>query len=152
MPVLAIGGVFFRANDPNALTAWYERHLGVGAGHNGTGTKTDGDWFWQVEAGPVVFAPFKAATDYWPAEKAFMLNFRVSGLDALLSSLRAAGMACNRGATVCIHARSARLASRRPAVAAAEACSCHVPPINSSAAAAIPPYRTIFCSRGASAR
>ena len=92
MPVLAIGGVFFRANDPNALTAWYERHLGVGAGHNGTGTKTDGDWFWQVEAGPVVFAPFKAATDYWPAEKAFMLNFRVSGLSALLSSLRANGI------------------------------------------------------------
>lgn len=92
MPVLAIGGVFFRANDPNALTAWYDRHLGVGAGHNGTGTKTDGDWFWQVEAGPVVFAPFKAATDYWPAEKAFMLNFRVSGLSALLSSLRANGI------------------------------------------------------------
>ena len=92
MPVLAIGGVFFRANDPNALTAWYDQHLGVGAGHNGTGRKTDGDWFWQVEAGPVVFAPFKAATDYWPAEKAFMLNFRVIGLSALLVSLRADGI------------------------------------------------------------
>ena len=93
MPVVAIGGVFFRAADPAALAAWYDTHLGVGAGHNGTGTKAEDDWFWQVQAGPVVFAPFKAATDYWPAEKAFMLNYRVSGLDALLSSLRASGIA-----------------------------------------------------------
>lgn len=92
MPVLGIGGVFFRAKDPEALGVWYDRHLGVGAGHDGSGVKADGEWFWQVQAGPVVFAPFKGATDYWPAEKAFMLNFRVSGLDALLASLRAAGI------------------------------------------------------------
>jgi len=92
MPVMGIGGVFFRAQDPDGLGAWYDRHLCVGAGHNGTGRKTEDEWFWQVEAGPVVFAPFKAATDYWPAEKAFMLNFRVQGLDALLASLKAAGI------------------------------------------------------------
>lgn len=92
MPVLGIGGVFFRAKDPEALTAWYDRHLGVGSGHDGSGTKNEGDWFWQVQAGPVVFAPFKAATDYWPAGKEFLLNFRVSGLDALLASLRTANI------------------------------------------------------------
>jgi predicted enzyme related to lactoylglutathione lyase len=93
MPVLGIGGVFFRAEDPDALTAWYDQRLGIGAGHNGTGNKTDGEWVWQVQAGPVVFAPFKANTDYWPAGKAFMLNYRVDGLDALLASLRNAGIA-----------------------------------------------------------
>ncbi len=93
MPVLSIGGVFFRARDPDALTAWYGTHLEVGPGHNGTGRKTEGEWFWQIEGGPVVFAPFKAETDYWPADKAFMLNFRVTGLDALLASLRSAGIA-----------------------------------------------------------
>ncbi|MBK8198669.1 MAG: VOC family protein [Acidobacteria bacterium] len=93
MPVLGIGGVFFRAENPEALGAWYDQHLAVGAGHNGTGTKVADEWFWQVESGPVVFAPFKAATDYWPAGKSYMLNFRVSGLDALLASLRAAGIA-----------------------------------------------------------
>ncbi len=92
MPVLGIGGVFFRAKDPEALTAWYDRHLRVGSGHDGSGTKNEGDWFWQVQAGPVVFAPFKAATDYWPAGKEFLLNFRVSGLDALLASLRTANI------------------------------------------------------------
>ena len=27
--VNGIGGVFFRARDPEALSAWYEKHLGV---------------------------------------------------------------------------------------------------------------------------
>jgi hypothetical protein len=30
MGVLGIGGVFFRARDPAALSAWYLEHLGVG--------------------------------------------------------------------------------------------------------------------------
>lgn len=92
MPVVAIGGVFFRAADPKALTAWYDRHLGVGPGHDGSGRKTEGSWFWITEGGPVVFAPFRMETDYWPAGKAFMLNFRVRGLDALLASLSADGI------------------------------------------------------------
>ncbi len=92
MPVLAIGGVFFRAADPDALAAWYGEHLGVGPGYDGSGNKSEGEWFWVTEGGPVVFAPFKAATDYWPEGKAYMLNFRVSGLSALLSSLHAAGI------------------------------------------------------------
>jgi glyoxylase I family protein len=29
MKVTGIGGVFFRAKDPKALSAWYEKHLGV---------------------------------------------------------------------------------------------------------------------------
>ena len=29
MSVVGIGGVFFRANDPAALQAWYEKHLGL---------------------------------------------------------------------------------------------------------------------------
>jgi predicted enzyme related to lactoylglutathione lyase len=93
MPVLGIGGVFFRADDPKALSAWYDSHLGVGPGHNGTGAKSGESWYWQTQAGPSIFAPFKAATDYWPAGKAYMLNFRVTGLAALLASLRAAGIA-----------------------------------------------------------
>ena len=40
-----------------------------------------------------MFAPFKAATDYWEADHAFMLNLRVTEIDTLLESLRAAGIA-----------------------------------------------------------
>jgi predicted enzyme related to lactoylglutathione lyase len=39
-----------------------------------------------------VFAPFKAETDYFAADKAFMLNFRVSDLDSLMAKLSAAGI------------------------------------------------------------
>jgi predicted enzyme related to lactoylglutathione lyase len=39
-----------------------------------------------------VFAPFKADTDYFAADKAFMLNFRVSDLDGLTAALAAAGI------------------------------------------------------------
>ena len=92
MPVLGIGGLFFRARDPDALNAWYREHLGVGAGCNSTGEGEPNEWYWQTGGGPTVFAPFKADTDYFEADKAFMINLRVSGLDAILETLRAAGI------------------------------------------------------------
>ncbi|MFS0737925.1 VOC family protein [Sphingomonas sp. 1P06PA] len=92
MGVQGIGGIFFRARDPHALSAWYRDHLGIGAGCNADGAGDPDDWFWQAGGGPTVFAPFKAETDYFPADRQWMLNLRVSGLDDLLVSLRAAGI------------------------------------------------------------
>lgn len=92
MGVLGIGGLFFRAADPDALSAWYRRHLNVGAGCS-AGTGPVDEWSWATEGGPVVFAPFKADTDYFAADKQWMLNLRVDGLDALIDSLRAVGVA-----------------------------------------------------------
>jgi predicted enzyme related to lactoylglutathione lyase len=82
MPVEGIGGFFFRAADPDGLELWYKTHLGIG-GY---------DPLWQQQAGPTVFAPFAADTDHFAADKSWMLNLRVSGLDALLADLRAAGI------------------------------------------------------------
>jgi glyoxylase I family protein len=82
MSVTGIGGFFFRAQDPKALGRWYETHLGVTAG------------IWNQAAGPTVFAPFRADTDYFAADKQWMLNLRVADLDALLAKLRASGIAC----------------------------------------------------------
>ena len=83
MGVTGIGGFFFRAQDPKMLGAWYAEHLGVGAGSYGK---------WEMDAGPSVFSPFAADTDYFPADKQWMLNFRVEGLDALTASLEAKGI------------------------------------------------------------
>ena len=77
---LGIGGVFFRSRDTKALAAWYETHLGISG-------------FWNQEAGPTVFAPFPADTDYFPVDRQWMLNFRVDDLDALIAQLEAAGIA-----------------------------------------------------------
>ncbi len=79
MPVTGIGGFFFRSDDSGVLSAWYQKHLGIG-------------FKWQQSAGPTVFAPFPRDTDYFPAEKSAMLNLRVSELDALVQELEAAGV------------------------------------------------------------
>lgn len=95
MPVLAIGGLFFRARDPDALAAWYRDHLGIGAACAPDGGNDD-PWTWRTEGGPVVFAPFAADTDYFAADRAWMLNLRVSGLDGLVDTLVAGGIAVER--------------------------------------------------------
>jgi predicted enzyme related to lactoylglutathione lyase len=82
MPVAGIGGFFFRSDDPEALSAWYEKHLGITSGNVG----------WHQAAGPTIFAPFPKTTDYFAAEKHWMLNLRVTELDALLGELAAAGI------------------------------------------------------------
>jgi len=81
--VLGIGGYFLRAADPAALSDWYRDCLGLDAGDNG---------LWQQEAGPTVFAPFEADTDYFGARsQQTMLNFRVRDLDRMLIQLRERG-------------------------------------------------------------
>jgi glyoxylase I family protein len=85
--VTGIGGVFFRSRDPNALARWYIEHLGVDA----FSEETDGPW-WQEE-GPTVWSPFPADTDYFGRpDQAWMVNFRVRDLDAMLAQLRDAGV------------------------------------------------------------
>lgn len=89
MTVTGIGGLFFRSRDPDARAAWYREHLGVQAGHDG---------IWQQESGMTVFAPFKADSDYFAADQAFMLNLRVAGIEALAAKLEASGIPVERRA------------------------------------------------------
>lgn len=85
--VTGIGGVFLRAQDPEALTRWYADVLGV--------ANTD-HYPWQQQAGPTVWAPFPADTDYFGRrDQAWMVNFRVSDLDAVLTQLRSTGAEVN---------------------------------------------------------
>jgi len=81
--VTGIGGVFFRARDPAALTAWYEAHLLPGIA----------SYSWAQDQGPTVFAPFKADSDYFPADRQYMLNLRVDDIEGLKQTLAAAGIA-----------------------------------------------------------
>jgi glyoxylase I family protein len=86
--VTGIGGIFFRARDPNALRRWYQEHLGV------TLTPTDYEQRpWRQEAGPTVFEPFPDDTTYFSRpSQVWMINFRVRNLDAMVSQLQAAGL------------------------------------------------------------
>jgi glyoxylase I family protein len=82
--VLGIGGLFFRSHDPKKLAEWYQLHLGIDPvpteyGHPG----------WQQAAGSTVFSPFPMDTDYFGSQQqAWMVNFRVRNLDAMVAQLR----------------------------------------------------------------
>jgi catechol 2,3-dioxygenase-like lactoylglutathione lyase family enzyme len=86
--VTGLGGVFFRARDPDGLAAWYRDHFGIDPVPSSYEAPC-----WQQQAGPTVFAPFRADTDYFGRpEQAFMVNLRVRNLDALATRLRTAGI------------------------------------------------------------
>ena len=94
--ITGIGGIFFKANDPEKLGAWYKEHLGLEVEEYGGVTFRDAE----AHTGPepkrqayTVWSPFAADTDYFaPSDKPFMINFRVADLDALLSKLRGEGV------------------------------------------------------------
>ena len=87
--VTGIGGFFFRAHDPKALTQWYRDHLGITVV-----PQSYGDQPWTQQAGPTAFAPFPETSNYFgdPA-KQWMMNFRVADLDKMAQQLEAAGIA-----------------------------------------------------------
>ena len=103
--VTGIGGVFFRAADPAALSKWYADHLGV----DQVPTSYDAEP-WRQEAGPTVFAPFPADTDYFGERSLqWMINFRVRDLDAMIAQLEAAGIEVTRDPENYPNGRFARL-------------------------------------------
>ncbi len=96
--VVGIGGIFFKAEDPEKLAAWYRRHLGLEVEDYGGVTfrpeKEAAGSGTRKRQVYTIWSPFPADTDYFaPSTKPFMINFRVSDLDGLLAKLRAAGVA-----------------------------------------------------------
>jgi glyoxylase I family protein len=80
--VTGVGGVFFRARDPDALKDWYQTHLGI--------PRTD--VLRAKEGASLVFGVFRHDSDHFPAAQQWMVNLRVDDLPALLEQLRAAGV------------------------------------------------------------
>ena len=94
--VTDIGGVFFRSRDPNALQARYQEHLGLEPSPDGVVVIR-----WRQPDDPellgsTVWAPFPGDTDYFGTDQAWMINYRVDDLDAVLQALRAEGITDER--------------------------------------------------------
>lgn len=91
--VTGIGGIFFKAKDPKALAAWYQKHLGLPVEYDSMVTLE-----WREGAEPhapayTVWSAFGSDSKYMdPGKAAFMINYRVAGLDNLLAALRAAAV------------------------------------------------------------
>ncbi|MEO3715426.1 MULTISPECIES: VOC family protein [Roseateles] len=89
--VTGLGGLFFKAQDPKALAAWYERHLGMKVEPWGGVVFRWADDPAGTE-GTTIWSPFAADSGYFaPSAAPFMLNLRVADLHALLAALRAEG-------------------------------------------------------------
>lgn len=90
--VTGIGGIFIKARDPEALCAWYRRHLGVPVGEWGGAV-----FPWHTPEGPTadgmtVWSVMPMSSNYFaPSTAPFMVNYRVRDLRALVALLRAEG-------------------------------------------------------------
>lgn len=87
--VTGLGGIFYKAADPERTRAWYQEHLGIGGEWGATFRYAD-----EGSDDPYsLLSPFKAETDYFaPSEAAFMINLRVDDLDAMIAGLEAKGI------------------------------------------------------------
>jgi predicted enzyme related to lactoylglutathione lyase len=90
--VTGIGGIFFKSRDPKALGAWYREHLGIGVEDWGGAAFRWASSENPSGTGTTIWSPFKADTEYFaPSNAAFMINYRVEDLHALLAQLRIEG-------------------------------------------------------------
>jgi predicted enzyme related to lactoylglutathione lyase len=87
--VTGIGGVFFKANDPARLAAWYRDQLGFVLEDSQDAVVV---FRWR-EPGTTTWSAFPRDTDYLgSAVSTGMINYRVESLERMLGQLRAAGV------------------------------------------------------------
>lgn len=89
--VTGIGGVFFKAKDPQKLNDWYRTHLGFDTNDYGV------NFTWKEEdsskSGSTQWSAFADDTKYFePSTKEFMINYRVHDLEALVVELEKEGV------------------------------------------------------------
>lgn len=86
MKITGFGGAFLRADNPKALYAWYQEHLGLDA--------SPGCFIFPAadQRGDIPVSFFSRTSDYFPLSQPAMLNFQVDDLDALLDKLAAEGV------------------------------------------------------------
>jgi predicted enzyme related to lactoylglutathione lyase len=91
-PVTGVGGIFFKAKDPEGLREWYRKHLGIESESWG-GFAFEWKKDPRAETGATIWSVFPEHTKYFePANKPYMINFRVADLTSLLAQLREEGV------------------------------------------------------------
>jgi predicted enzyme related to lactoylglutathione lyase len=92
--VTGIGGVFFKARNASLLREWYKRHLGIDVSEWGGTSFTHPSERSGAQPETTVWSIFDGDSRYFePSSAAFMINYRVRDLDAVLAALRAEGCA-----------------------------------------------------------
>jgi len=90
--VTGVGGIFFLADNPQELTAWYAQHFGFATTEWGASFESrNADQ--PEERTQLQWSPFKTGDDYFaPSTKGFMLNYRVQNIEGLVHQLRENGV------------------------------------------------------------
>ena len=90
--VTGIGGLFFKCKDPKAINDWYAKHLGFPIDEWGCSFINDPKAE-NAKESMIQWSPFKEDTEYFvPSEKAFMFNYTVENLEALVIELKKEGV------------------------------------------------------------
>ena len=98
MAVTGIGGVFFKANDPETLAAWYREHLGIPFDPKMGVAVIRWENDKRVDGGATAWCLAKQDTEWFsPSQSSFMINYRVTDMDALVARLKASGIAIHQG-------------------------------------------------------
>jgi len=90
--VTGIGGIFFKCKDPKKMKEWYKTHLGLETNDYGATLE------WREDADPTkkgstTWSPFSETTKYFePSTSDFMINYRVTDLEALVEDLKKEGV------------------------------------------------------------
>ena len=87
--VTGIGGILFKCKDPKKMTAWYEKNLGLTTNPYGATF----EWYEAADntkKGQTQWTPFSETSKYF--ETAFMINYRVDNLEALVEELKENGV------------------------------------------------------------
>lgn len=90
--VTGIGGIFFRAKNPQKTREWYGKNLGLVIDDYGSPFKFR-NANRPEEINYLRWSPFDEKTDYFnPSEKEFMINYRVQNIEGLVKKLRENGV------------------------------------------------------------
>jgi predicted enzyme related to lactoylglutathione lyase len=84
--ITGLGGAFVRADDPKALYAWYQQHLGIDSANGCFLFSSD------TQKAYIAVSFFPRSSGYFPESQAAMLNFQVDDLHAVLDKLLADGV------------------------------------------------------------
>jgi predicted enzyme related to lactoylglutathione lyase len=90
--VTGIGGIFFKCKDPKKLKEWYKNHLGLETNDWGASfewaeandSTKKGSTQWSLFA--------ETSKNFEPSTKDFMINYRVTDLEALIEELKKEGV------------------------------------------------------------
>lgn len=95
--ITGIGGIFFKAKDPEKMAAWYRKHLGLkfdsvdNAAVSAVFSPPKNEE--ERKIAQTVWTLFPSDTEYFnPSSAPFMVNYRVENLDSILQLLKSEGV------------------------------------------------------------